>query len=129
MIKSFTHHLSKLLPAVLLISLINFAAQAQDIPADAASITAGGALFNGNCKSCHKIHQESVGPALAGVYDRVPSIDWVKGWVKNSAKVIASGDAYAVGIYEKYKKSQMTAFTTLKDEQIMQILAYIQAET
>ncbi len=129
MIKYFTHSFSKLLTIVVLISLVSFSLRAQDIPEDAASITAGSVLFSGNCKSCHKIHSESVGPALAGVYDRAPSIDWLKGWIKNSSKVIASGDAYAVQIYEKYKKSQMTAFTTLSDEQIMQILAYVKAET
>jgi mono/diheme cytochrome c family protein len=129
MIKHFTHSFSKLLTVVLLFSLISFTAFTQDIPEDAASITAGTTLFNGNCKSCHKIHAESVGPALAGVYDRAPSIDWIKAWVKNSSKVVASGDAYAVQVYEKYKKSQMTAFTSLSDEQIMQILAYVKAET
>jgi mono/diheme cytochrome c family protein len=129
MIKHFTHSFSKLLTVVLLLTLISFTAFSQGIPEDAASITAGATLFNGNCKSCHKIHAESVGPALAGVYDRVPSVDWIKAWVKNSSKVIASGDAYAVQVYEKYKKSQMTAFTSLKDEQILQILAYVKAET
>ena len=55
------------------------------------------------------------------------SIDWIKQWVKNPAKVIASGDAYAVKIYEEYQKSQMTAFTSLKDEEIMSLIAYIEA--
>jgi mono/diheme cytochrome c family protein len=129
MIKHFTHSLSKFLSVVFLLSLISFAARTQDIPEDAASITAGTTLYNGNCKSCHKIHAESVGPALSGVYDRVPSIDWIKAWIRNSSKVVASGDAYAVQVYEKYKKSQMTAFSSLTDEQIMQILAYVKAET
>src|SRR6188768_3195824 len=129
MTKHFTHSLCKSLCVVFLLTVISFTAYAQGIPEDAASITAGATLFSGNCKSCHKIHSESVGPALAGVYDRVPSIDWIKGWVKNSSKVIASGDAYAVAVYEKYKKSQMTAFTSLTDEQILQILAYVKAET
>lgn len=129
MIKHFTHSHSKFLSVVFLLSLISFAASTQDIPEDAASITAGTTLYNGNCKSCHKIHAESVGPALAGVYDRAPSIDWIKAWVRNSSKVVASGDAYAIQVYEKYKKSQMTAFSSLTDEQIMQILAYVKAET
>lgn len=102
---------------------------AQDISTDAGVISAGKELFNANCKSCHKIHQKSVGPALADVQNRVPSIDWLKSWIKNSAALIASGDPYAVKIYEEYAKSQMTAFTTLKDDQIMSILAYIQDET
>ncbi|HEU5290224.1 MAG TPA: c-type cytochrome [Cyclobacteriaceae bacterium] len=129
MTKHFTHSLCTSLIVVLLLTVINLTAYSQDIPEDAASITAGATLFSGNCKSCHKIHAESVGPALAGVYDRAPSIQWIKDWVHNSAKVVASKDEYAVAIFEKYKKSQMTAFTTLKDEEIMQILAYIKAET
>ncbi len=129
MIKHFTSSSSKFLSVVILLSLLSFAGRAQGIPEDAAAITAGQALFNGNCKSCHKVHSQSVGPALAGVYDRAPSVDWIKAWVRNSAKVVASGDEYGVKIFEEYKKSQMTAFTNFNDEQILNILAYIQAET
>ena len=115
MIKHFTHPLCKFVSVFFLLALFSLSTYAQEISSDAAAITAGGTLFNGNCKSCHKIHAESVGPALAGVYDRAPSIQWIKDWVHNSAKVIASKDEYALQIFEKYKKSQMTAFTTLKD--------------
>ncbi len=109
----------------LTLSLNSFA---QEIPSDAAVISAGEALFNGNCKSCHRVKQKLVGPALAGVENRAPSIDWIYSWVRNPAKMIASGDAYAVKIYEEYNKSQMTAFTNYTDEQIMSILAYVKAE-
>lgn len=128
MIKHFTSSLSKFLSVVILFSLISFVSRAQDIPEDAASITAGETLFNGNCKSCHKIHTESVGPALAGIEDRAPSVAWIIGWVHNSSKVVASGDEYGVAIFEKYKKSKMTDFTTLKDDQILSILAYVKSE-
>ncbi len=107
------------------ISLNSFA---QDISTDPAMISAGEALFNGNCKACHRVKQKLVGPALAGVETRVPSIDWIYSWVRNPAKVIASGDAYAVKIYEEYGKSQMTAFNSYTDDQIMSILAYVKAE-
>lgn len=129
MIKHFTSSLSKFLSVVTLLVLISFTGRSQSIPEDAASISAGQALFNGNCKSCHKIHQQSVGPALANVYERAPSIDWIKAWIRNSAKVVASGDDYGVKLFEEYKKSQMTAFTNFSDEQIMNILAYVQDET
>ena len=69
--------------------------------------------FKANCKSCHKLDAKLVGPGLAGVSKRAPSVQWIKDWVKNSAKVIARGDEYAVKIYEEYQKSQMTAFTSL----------------
>lgn len=128
MIRHFTSTVSKLLSVVTLFTLLSFTVRAQAIPEDAASITAGQALFNANCKSCHKVFGESVGPGLAGIEDRAPSIAWIVSWVHNSSKVVASGDDYGVAIFEKYKKSKMTDFTTLKDEQILSILAYVKAE-
>jgi mono/diheme cytochrome c family protein len=107
---------------------LSFNSFAQEIPTDPAVISAGEALFNGNCKSCHRVKQKLVGPALAGVETRVPSIDWIYSWVRNPAKMIASGDAYANKIYEEYNKSQMTAFTSYTDEQILSILAYVKAD-
>ncbi len=118
---------AKFFTFVLLLALSS-ASFAQEIPKDAAAISAGEALFNGNCKSCHRIKQKLVGPALAGVYDRAPSIAWILEWVKNPAKKIASGDEYANKIYNEYNKSQMTAFNSYTDEQILNILAYVKAE-
>jgi mono/diheme cytochrome c family protein len=113
---------------VLVLFLFN-PAFAQDIPTDAAVIAEGESLFNANCKTCHRVHQKLVGPALENVYNRAPSIEWIKAFIKNSSAVIASGDEYAVKLYNDYGKTQMTAFTGLKDDQIMAILAYIQDET
>ncbi len=118
----------KFLTLILLVVIYSFQSHAQEIPTDEASIKAGEALFNGNCKSCHRVKQKLVGPALAGVENRAPSIQWLISWVRNPAKVIASGDEYAVKIYEEYNKSQMTAFTSYTDEQILSILAYIKAD-
>lgn len=112
----------------ILVLALSSASLAQEISKDAAAISAGEALFNGNCKSCHRVKQKLVGPALAGVYDRAPSIDWIKAWVRNSSKVIASGDAYGVALYNEYNKSVMTSFNSYSDEQIMNILAYVKAE-
>ncbi len=107
---------------------LSFNSFAQDLSTDPAVISAGEALFKGNCKSCHRVKQKLVGPALAGVETRVPSIDWIKSWVRNPAKMIASGDAYANKIYNDFNKSQMTAFTNYTDEQIISIISYVKAE-
>jgi cytochrome c2 len=104
-------------------------ASAQDIPTDAASIQSGKTLFDANCKTCHAVEKKVIGPALAGVYDRVPSINWIKSFVRNSSAVIASGEAYANKIYIENNRTQMTAFSSFKDDQIMHILAYIKQET
>lgn len=129
MIKNYLNSSCRLILFVIFPSLISFSSQAQTIPTEPAAITAGEALFNSNCKTCHRVHTKLIGPALAGVYDRTPSIDWIKSFVRNSAGVIASGDPYATTIFNEYGKTQMTAFTGLKDADIMNVLAYIQAET
>ncbi len=110
-------------------ALFSLSTFAQEIPQGAEAISKGEALFNANCKACHRVHQKLIGPALAGVYDRAPSIDWLNRFIRNSAGVIASGDEYAVKLYNEYNKTQMTAFTSLKDDDIMNLLAYIKAET
>lgn len=119
--------LAKNFVPVLLI-VLSSSSFAQEISKDPAAISAGEALFNNNCKACHRVKVKLIGPALAGVEGRVPSMDWIKDWVRNPAKVIASGDEYANKIYNEYQKSQMTAFTSFTDDQIMHIMAYVKAE-
>jgi mono/diheme cytochrome c family protein len=109
-------------------TLFSLPAFSQDISTDPAAISAGKQLFDANCKTCHRVDKKLVGPALAGVYDRAPSIDWIKSFIHNSSAVIASGDKYAVDLYNQYNKTQMTAFTSLKDADIMNILAYVKSE-
>ncbi len=96
-------------------SLFAFTAHAQD----------GKALFQANCASCHHPIKDATGPALKGVTDRVPSKDWLYGWIKNSAAVIASGDKYANDIYNTWNKTAMTAFPNLSNEEIDAIITYV----
>ena len=93
---------------------------------DAASIAAGDALFKGNCTQCHAINEQVVGPALSGITKR-RTLAWLIPWIKNSSKVVASGDEYAVAIYNKYNKQQMPSFA-LSDKEITSIFAYVTAE-
>lgn len=100
---------------------------AQEISEDPAVVSAGEALFTANCKQCHQVHKKVIGPALAGVTDRL-EVSWLIPWIRNSQKVIASGDPYAVALYEEYGKAQMQSFN-LSDDEIMSVLAYVKAET
>lgn len=101
---------------------------ASGVPTDPDRISEGKAIFNANCKTCHKVKEKLVGPALAGVYDRTPSLDWIVNFVHNSSKVIASGDPYAVKLYNEFNKTQMTPFPTLTREQILSVMGYIKSE-
>src|SRR5690606_4409604 len=106
----------------------SFTSYSQEIPTEPEAISAGEALFDANCKACHRVKQKLVGPALAGIEDRAPSIDWVVRFVRNSSAVIASGDDYAVNLYNEYNKMQMTAFSSFKEQDVLNILAYVKAE-
>ena len=97
------------------------------ISTDAAIVSAGEALFKANCTQCHQVHKKVIGPQLADVTDRL-EVSWLIPWIKNSQKVIASGDDYGSQIYEEYDKTQMQAFS-LSDEEIMSILSYIKVES
>lgn len=103
-------------------------ASAGEIPTDPSLISEGESLFKGNCAACHKVDQKLVGPALGGVYDRAPSIDWIVSFVQNSQKVIQSGDDYAVALYEEYNQTQMNAFPTFSRQDVLNILGYIKQE-
>lgn len=89
------------------------------------AISAGKSIFNANCRSCHRLDQKNVGPALRGVTDR-HSIDWTKRFIRNSQALIASGDAEAVAIYNEYNQLVMPNHEFLSDDDLMNLLAYIE---
>ena len=97
------------------------------IPETEEAISLGRQLFNGNCKVCHGINEVVVGPALGAIHERRP-VEWIHAFVRNSQKVIQSGDTYAVNLYNQYNKTQMPPFN-FDDEEINSILAYIKNET
>lgn len=83
----------------------------------------GKKLFKSNCASCHKLDKKLIGPALAGVTDKY-SEEWLLAWIRNNAELRASGDADAIAIFEEYNGSVMSAFPSLSDQDIFDILQY-----
>lgn len=110
-------------------------AEATEEVADAAAggdAAKGKQLFNQNCAACHALNRKMTGPALANVETRLAEEEgldkeWLYTWIKNSAGMISSGDAYANKIYEEYNQAAMTAFPTLSNTDIDDILAYTAA--
>ncbi len=122
-----------LLGTVFLFSLLNpVFAQEEAVSTEVAAVesAAGGdvakgeALFKSLCAACHKRYKKMTGPALFGVTERRDT-EWLYSWIKNSAAMIASGDADAVAIFEEYKKTPMNAFPQLTNTDIDNILAYV----
>ncbi|MCR6640805.1 MAG: c-type cytochrome [Sporocytophaga sp.] len=94
--------------------------------ADPEKVAEGAKLFEANCKVCHAIDKVVVGPALRDVEKRKP-IGWIVNFVHNSSKVIASGDPYAVELFNKFGKAEMKSFPELSDDQIKNIVEYIKS--
>ncbi|MDW7693959.1 c-type cytochrome [Flammeovirgaceae bacterium SG7u.111] len=103
------------------------AAGAEGIPTSAEAIANGAEIFKGNCAQCHAVHSQVVGPALANVYER-QDVEWLVNFIKYPQKVIDSGDEYAKGLYDKYQQ-YMPNHDFLSDDEIKNILGYIQSET
>ncbi len=87
----------------------------------------GQSLFNSNCASCHAVHKDLTGPALAGVEDRWPDQKKLYAWIRNNQAVLKSGDAYANALYVKWNKTAMNLFPALTDAEIGSILTYIKS--
>lgn len=108
-----------------LFSGVEVFAQKDQVPTDEAIIKNGESLFKDwGCNTCHAVDRKVVGPALGGVYDR-RTLPWIYEFVRNSSKVIASGDAQAVAVYNEYNQLQMPNHDDLEDNDILAIMAYV----
>lgn len=122
----------KSLLALAVVVTISFSnAFAQDSTATAAAPAGGGdaakgeKLFKDNCAQCHAATNEQVvGPGLAGIESR-KDIAWLKKWINNPMGVVASGDKYAVELFNKFNKTQMTAFPNFTEDDVKSIVAYV----
>ncbi|NBC57173.1 MAG: c-type cytochrome [Bacteroidetes bacterium] len=129
----------------LLFILFSISAYSQEVEADstatasaenaeaASSVVPGGdpeageKLFKSLCAACHKPYERAVGPALHGVVNKYDGdFEWLYAWIKNSQKLIKSGDSRAVAIYEEYNQTAMNAFPQLSNQDIDNILAYVE---
>jgi mono/diheme cytochrome c family protein len=94
----------------------------------AADVNAGKTLFVNNCASCHakSMKDKLTGPALAGVRERWGNDAQLYAWIRNSQASIAAGVPRAVQIWNEYKPVVMSNFSGLKDEEIDNLMAYIE---
>jgi cytochrome c2 len=113
----------------LLVFLLSMGSQAfavnPDVSDSEEAIAAGKSIFNANCRTCHRLDQKNIGPALRGVSDR-HSIEWNKNFIRNSQALIASGDPEAVAIYNEFNQLAMPSHEFLSDEDVMNLLSYIE---
>jgi cytochrome c2 len=87
----------------------------------------GQALFSANCASCHAVHKDLTGPALAGVEERWGDKKRLYAWIRNNQAFLKTGDKYANELYLKWNKTPMNLFPNLTDPEIDAMLSYIKS--
>ncbi|MEO1262580.1 MAG: c-type cytochrome [Bacteroidota bacterium] len=91
------------------------------------NVEAGKTLFKNQCASCHNKDMKSkmTGPALGGVQDRWDDQADLYEWIRNSQGMIAAGHPRAVELWNEWKPTVMNSFPNLTDEDIANILGYV----
>jgi cytochrome c2 len=113
--------------ALFLLPNLTLSAQAEaTAPAD---LDAGKVLFRNYCATCHVKNMVSdlTGPALGGVQERwaeFPEEDLYR-WIRASAAMIDEGHPRATELWNTWKPTVMNNFPQLTDQEIKNILGYI----
>lgn len=90
----------------------------------------GEKLFNSNCTTCHSITRKLIGPALQNIcakYSDEEGRKWLSDWIRDSPKMIfIDKDPRAIALWEEYNRAAMNSFPSFTDQDIADILEYIQ---
>lgn len=90
----------------------------------------GEVLFKSNCTTCHGISRQQIGPKLQEICDKYPEEadkQWLYNWIRNSPKMIfVDKDPRAIELWESNKKIAMNPFPNFTDQDLQDILEYIQ---
>lgn len=91
------------------------------------STDVGKKLFHSKCARCHAVDRNMTGPALMNTKDRWNDSTHLYSWIKNSQSFLSTGDKYANDLFRQYN-SMMPAFPELTEEEIREILYYVDPE-
>lgn len=109
---------------VFVLALSSFSLIGQDLDA-------GKKVFRANCAACHAgdMKTKLTGPALGGSQERWADYggdEALYSWIRNSQALVGEGNERAIQVYEEFNKSVMTSFLNLSDEEIANLLGYIE---
>ena len=131
--ENLTHmNIKSLLSRLALVALFILPATLASAQAEAtaeANLDEGKTLFRNYCATCHVADMKSdlTGPALGGVEERwadYPAED-LYSWIRNSQAMIQAGHPRAKELWEEWQPTVMNNFQQLTDQEIKNILGYI----
>ena len=114
------------LAALCSLSVVQLSAQV-DYSADPAVVGKGKTLFAQQCGACHALASEGFGPPLGGVTSALGE-ERLVAWVRDPAKILASGDPRANALLRRYQAT-MPSFAHLAPADVVAILAFIHGES
>lgn len=103
------------------------AAAPQEAAAGAPDLDAGKTTFTSLCAACHNRNMKDplTGPALGGVESRWENQADLYRWIRSSQAMVNEGHPRAVEVWNEWKPTIMTNFPDLTDQEIANILAYV----
>lgn len=115
----------------LLLTVVAFALPAAAQEGGQVNLDEGKTLFRNYCATCHNKNMVDnlTGPALGGVQERwadYPREDLYK-WIRQSQAMISEGHPKAVELWAEWKPTVMNNFLNLTDQEIENVLGYIDA--
>ena len=93
------------------------------IATDSATIALGESSFIQKCSGCHNFRQDGIGPRLGGLTREV-SPDWIRQFISDPKKLMASGDERAQKEFKKFHVVMPTIGFSGNDE-IDAIIAFL----
>ncbi|MDB5272720.1 MAG: hypothetical protein JWO58_1087 [Chitinophagaceae bacterium] len=88
----------------------------------------GQAVFSENCKTCHAVHTQEVGPELYRILYR-RSEKWAKQYIRNSQVLLSKKDTAAINLAKQYSDIKYPhQFENLTDGDLDALFMFIDAE-
>jgi len=95
---------------------------------DAGIADRGEHLFRTRCAACHTIgHGDGLGPDLIGVAE-VRDKSWLTRYIAAPDEVLASGDRFAMGLFERYKQVRMPNLH-LGEAEVDALISFLEARS
>lgn len=91
------------------------------------NVQKGKKIFISNCAACHKLDKRLIGPPLGNISNR-RDVDWTIAFIKDSKALIAKGDKDAIEVYNEYNKISMMSYSYLSDDEILNVIAYLNSK-
>ncbi len=84
----------------------------------------GKMLFKTNCAACHGENQKVIAVPFQNIREDY-DLEWIFSFIRNNDSLIKGGDIRANYVFEIHNQLLMPKFTSLTDQQIIDILDYV----